>query len=90
MRFQTLYEARWIFAALLLLGLASSFLSVWLSLPILLLLIYTISFFLDPDRFSQADANAVLAAADRTIADIIDIKETYVLNTRTRRLTIVS
>jgi phosphatidylserine decarboxylase len=86
MRSQTLYEARWIFAALVLLGIASWFVSLWLLLPILLLFVYTIWFFRDPDRVAPADPDAVLAAADGVVADIVEIDEIEVLNTRTRRV----
>ena len=86
MRFQTLYEARWIFAALVLLGVAAYFISLWLLLLILLLFVYTIWFFRDPDRVSSADSDAVVAAADGTVADIVEIEETEVLNARTRRV----
>jgi phosphatidylserine decarboxylase len=86
MRFQTLYEARWIFAALVLLGIAACFFSYWLLLPILLLLIYTISFFRDPERVAPEDSDAVLAAADGRVADIVEIDETEVLKTKTRRV----
>jgi phosphatidylserine decarboxylase len=86
MRFQTLYEARWIFAVLVLLGVAGYFISLWLLLPILLLLVYTISFFRDPDRVAPTDPDAVLAAADGRVADIVEIEEAEVLNTRTRRV----
>jgi phosphatidylserine decarboxylase len=86
MRFQTLYEARWIFAGLVLLGVASYFISLWLLLPILALLIYTISFFRDPEREAPTDPDAVLAAADGTVTDIIEIDENEVLNARTRRV----
>jgi phosphatidylserine decarboxylase len=86
MRFQTLYEARWIFAVLVLLGITSCFISLWLLLPILLLLIYAISFFRDPDRVAPGDPDAVLAAADGTVADIIEIEEIEVLNARMRRV----
>ena len=86
MRFQTLYEARWIFAALLLLSVAAYFISVGLLLLILLLFVYTLWFFRDPDRVSSADADAVVAAADGTVADIVEIEETEVLNARTRRV----
>ena len=86
MRFQTLYEARWIFAVLLLLGVASYFISFWLFLLILLLFLYTISFFRDPDRVAPTDPDAVLATADGTVADIVEIDETEVLNARTRRV----
>ena len=86
MRFQTLYEARWIFATLILLGIISCFVSCWLLLPILLLFVYTISFFRDPERIAPADPDAVLAAADGTVADIVEIEETEVLHARTQRV----
>src|ERR1700693_4734256 len=86
MRFQTLYEARWIFAVLVLLGVGSSFISLWLLLPVLLLFVYTISFFRDPERAAPVDPDAVLAAADGTVADIIEIEENEVLNARMRRV----
>ena len=86
MRFKTLYEARWIFAVLVLLGIAACFVSYWLLLPIFLLLIYTISFFRDPERVAPEDSDAVLAAADGTVADIVEIEEAEVLKTRTRRV----
>lgn len=86
MRFQTLYEARWIFAVLALLGVAGYFVSIWLLLPILLLIVYTISFFRDPDRVAPADPDAVLAAADGVVADIVEMDETEVLNAKTRRV----
>jgi phosphatidylserine decarboxylase len=86
MRFQTLYEARWIFAALLLLGVISYFISLWLLLVVLLLFVYTLCFFRDPDRAAPADPDAVLAAADGVVADIVEIDETEVLNARTRRV----
>ena len=73
MRFQTLSEARWIFAALVLLGVISYFTSLWLLWPIFLLLVYTIWFFRDPDRVAPTDPDAVLASADGTVADIIEI-----------------
>jgi phosphatidylserine decarboxylase len=86
MRFQTLYEARWIFAVMVLLGVAGYFISPWVLLPILLLFLYTLWFFRDPDRISPADPDAVVAAADGTVADIVEIEETEVLNARTRRV----
>jgi phosphatidylserine decarboxylase len=86
MRFQTLYEARWIFAVLVLLGIVSCFISLWLLLPILLLLIYTISFFRDPDRVAPEDPDAVLSAADGVVADIVEIDESEVLRAQTRRV----
>lgn len=86
MRFQTLYEARWIFLALALLGVASLFISLWLLLPVLLLTIYTFWFFRDPARISPDDPDAVLAAADGTVADIVEIEEPEVLHTTQKRI----
>ena len=86
MRFQTLFEARWIFAGLILLGVASYFISLWLLLLILLFFVYTISFFRDPERAVPADPDAVVAAADGTVADIVEIEETEVLNATRRRI----
>ena len=86
MRFQTLYEARWIFLALAVLGVASIFISLWLLLPVLLLTIYTFWFFRDPARISPEDPEAVLAAADGTVADIVEIEESEVLHARQKRV----
>lgn len=86
MRFQTLYEARWIFVALALLAVAGAFVSLWLLLPILLLTIYTFWFFRDPARISPEDPDAVLAAADGTVADIVEIDEIEVLHARQKRV----
>lgn len=86
MRFQTLYEARWIFAVLALLAVAGAFVSLWLLLPVLLLTAYTFWFFRDPARISPEDPDAVLAAADGTVADIVEIEEPEVLHARQKRV----
>jgi phosphatidylserine decarboxylase len=86
MRFQTLYEARWIFGVLALLGVASIFTSLWLLLPVALLILYTFWFFRDPARVAPDDPDAVLAAADGTVADIVEIEEPEVLHTRQKRV----
>ena len=86
MRLQTLAEARWIFAVLLLLIILSWFFIPWLSLVFGLLALYTLAFFRDPDRVAPTDDNAVLAAADGTVTDIVEIEENEVLKTRTRRV----
>jgi phosphatidylserine decarboxylase len=86
MRLQTLAEARWIFAILCVLILASWFFSPWLSLLFVVLAIYTLAFFRDPERIAPTDADAVLAAADGTITDIIDVEETEILKSQARRV----
>jgi phosphatidylserine decarboxylase len=86
MRSQTLYEARWIFAVLALLAVASIFTSLWLLLPVALLIIYTFWFFRDPARVAPDDPAAVVAAADGTVADIVEIDEPEVLHARQKRI----
>ena len=86
MRRQTLYEARWIFAILALLAVASWLISPWLSLVWVALIAYTFAFFRDPERVTPADPDAVVAAADGVVADIIEIEETEVVKARQKRV----
>ena len=86
MRFQTLFEARWILAVLALFAIASAFLSWWLTLLFLALIAYTFAFFRDPERVTPGDADAVVAAADGVVVDIVEIDETEVLNKPQRRV----
>jgi len=86
MRLQTLYEARWIFAALALLAIASVLFFPWLILLVLLLTIYVFWFFRDPARVSPVDPNAVVAAADGIVADIVEIDEPEVVHARQKRV----
>jgi phosphatidylserine decarboxylase len=86
MRFQTLFEARWILAILVLLALASCLVSGWLSLLFLVLICYTVFFFRDPDRAAPADPHAIVAAADGTVMDIAEVEETEVMKTKLRRV----
>ncbi len=86
MRFQTLYEGRWIFAVLVALALITWLFLPWLSVAWLVLIIYTFAFFRDPDRVASSDANAIVAAADGVVADIGELEETEVLKTSTRRV----
>ena len=86
MRFQTLAEGRWIFIILSLLTVVSWWLSPWLSLFFLLLISYTLLFFRDPDRPVPVDADAVVAAADGVVADIVEVDEPEVVKTRMQRV----
>ena len=86
MRLQTLAEARWILAILVLLAVVSLFFSIWPGLLVLILIVYTLYFFREPERRVPDDPNVILAAADGTITDIIEVDETDVLKTKTRRV----
>jgi phosphatidylserine decarboxylase len=86
MRLQTILEARWILAILAFLGVVSLFWSGWLFLIFAALIAYTFYFFRDPDRSVPTDPNAVVAAADGTITDIVEVDESDVLKSKTRRV----
>ncbi len=86
MRLQTLLEARWIFVLLVLLAIASAFATLWLSLLFLLLIFCTLAFFRDPDRPAPTDPNLIVAAADGTVRDIIELNENEVLKAKMRRV----
>ena len=88
MRFQTLYEGRWIFCVLILLAVV-----LWLVKPPLvvvpaLLILFCINFFRDPDREAPADPKAIVAAADGTVTAIEEMDETEVTKTRMKRVAI--
>ena len=86
MRLQTTLEARWILAFFALLAVASALLSAWLSFFFFLLFVFTVTFFRDPERTVPADSNLIVAAADGTVMDIIELDENQVLKTNTRRV----
>jgi len=88
MRFQTLSEARWIFAVLLLLGVLSLLITPWLALVFALLIAYTFVFFRDPDRVVPADPEVVVAAADGVVVDISEHEETEVVRATMRQVAI--
>ncbi len=87
MRFQTLYEGRWIFAVIFALGAVGLiFHWWWLAVLALLLVIFCLNFFRDPERPAPADPLAIIAAADGTVADIVEIEETEVLHRPQKRV----
>ena len=87
MRFQTLYEGRWIFAVVIALGIIGSVLGwLWLVFLSVLLVLFCVNFFRDPDRPVPAGDDVVVAAADGVVADIVEIEEDEVLKTRCKRV----
>ncbi len=75
MRWQTIYEARWIFLVVILLSaitatatsLLAPALTPWASAVWLLFFLYVFYFFRDPDRATPTDPDLVVAAADGVI-----------------------
>jgi phosphatidylserine decarboxylase len=86
MRLQTVSEARWILAFLLLASVATWFVSPWLSMLFLLLIFCTVAFFRDPDRPAPTDPSVIVAAADGTVSEIVEMNENEVLKTKTCRV----
>lgn len=86
MRWQTLYEGRWIFVILAALALVTWALSPWLSLLFFALIVYTFAFFRDPERVTPSDPESVVAAADGVVADIMDIEEGEVVKASMKRV----
>jgi phosphatidylserine decarboxylase len=86
MRFQTLYEARWIFFVLALLAIASALFLPWLLLLVFVLTIYVFWFFRDPARVAPTDPSAIVAAADGVVADIVEVEEPEVVHAPQKRV----
>src|SRR3984893_1193578 len=86
MRLQTITEARWILAILFFLALGSWVFSGCLALFFLVLILYTLFFFRDPDRTIPADPKAMVAAADGVVKDSSEVEETEILKTKMRRV----
>lgn len=86
MRWQTLYEGRWIFGILTVLAIGAWLLTPWLSLLFVALILYTFAFFRDPERVAPTDPDSVVAAADGVVADIIEIEESEVLKRSAKRV----
>jgi phosphatidylserine decarboxylase len=86
MRLQTLMEAQWVLLFFAVLALAGAAFSAWLWWFFFLLFLFTVAFFRDPDRMAPPDPNLIVAPADGTVMDIIELDEGQVLKTRTRRV----
>jgi phosphatidylserine decarboxylase len=88
MRYQTLAEARWIFAILIALTVITFLFQPWWSLIWLVLIAYTFYFFRDPDREVSQDPAAIVAAADGVVVEIVEVEEPEVVHQTMRRIAI--
>jgi phosphatidylserine decarboxylase len=86
MRLQTLWEARWILVFLALLTVIFGFVSAWALWFFFLLLLCTIAFFRDPEREVPSVPDVIVAPADGTVMDIVELDEHEVLKAKTRRV----
>ena len=86
MRLQAFWEARWILAFLALLAIVFGLFSAWAFWFFVLLFLCTLAFFRDPDRAAPVDPNVIVAAADGTVMDIVELDENEVLKNKTRRV----
>ncbi len=87
MRFQTLFEGRHIFATVFAIAVIAWLVHwTWLLVVAALLFLFCINFFRDPDRETPADPKSVVAAADGTVTDIIEIDENEFLKARCQRV----
>ncbi len=86
MRLQTILEARWILGFSALLAVVCGLFSAWMFWFFLLLFLFTVAFFRDPERTVPANPNLIVAAADGTVMDITESDENQVLKTKTRRV----
>jgi len=86
MRLQTLWEARWILSFLVVLAIVLGLFSAWAFWFFVLLFLCTLAFFRDPERAAPVDRNVIVAAADGTVMDIVQLDEKEVLKTKTRRV----
>lgn len=76
MRWQTIYEARWILAVLLVPLVAGVyFRQHWLTVLTALLLAFVLYFFRDPNRLVPAAEELVVAPADGVVSEVVTMDE---------------
>jgi len=86
MRCQTLWEARWILLALVVLTAGAWQVTPWLATVPGTLLLFTLSFFRDPRRDIPGQEGDVVSPADGRVTDITEMEEDEVTKTRMRRV----
>jgi phosphatidylserine decarboxylase len=87
MRFQTLWEGRWIFAVLLVLGVIGYGLhQYWLTALAAGGVLFCINFFRDPEREGSSDPLDILSAADGVVTEILEMEEGEFLKTPMKRI----
>ncbi len=72
MRWQTLYEGRWVFAILAVLTAVGFLAFAWIGWIGVGLILFSLYFFRDPEREIPGDPLDVVSAADGVVADIVE------------------
>lgn len=88
MKYQALWEARWIFAILVVAAIVASCFSIWAFLLIALFIAYTFYFFRDPDRSPPEDPLLAVAPADGVVVEVVEVEESELLLKRVKRVSI--
>jgi len=86
MRWQTLWEGRWILVVLIAAMAATWLVAPWLAAVPFGLLLFTLYFFRDPARKIPDGPGLVVSPADGRVTDITEIEETEWVNRRMRRI----
>ena len=86
MRWQTLWQGKWILLALGALTVAAGLWSPWSAVLPGALLLFTLWFFRDPPRRIPRDPGLIVSPADGRVTDIGEIDEIELLNRRVRRI----
>lgn len=75
MRWQTVYEGRWVFGFLFTIGVVLFWILPWTSIPLLLLIAFSLWFFRDPERAIPNDINAIVSPADGLVTHVEEVSE---------------
>lgn len=86
MRWQTLWQGKWILLTLVVLTAAAWVWSPWSALLPGALLLFTLWFFRDPPRRIPDGPGLIVSPADGSITDIAEIDEIELVNRRVRRI----
>ncbi len=86
MRWQTLWEGRWILFALAAATVAAWLYQPWTAAVPAALLLFTLWFFRDPPRRIPDAPGLVVSPADGRVTDIAEVDELEVINRRVRRI----
>jgi len=86
MRWQTLWQAKWILLVLAALTAAAWYWVPWLAAVGIGLILFTLYFFRDPNRLIPQGPGLYVSPADGKVTDILEMEETEVTGQKMRRI----